>query len=170
MSQDAEKDMVIADEATMESEAEEKSESAVSSESEAPAADLSGAVTAAESRIRELEAQLSEARAEAEWRQAQLWCGRLLAARSLSEELSELILPPGERAPTEEELSRRVTLLESAIEAAAVRELRKRALSLDPGFAPTDAGVPLRGALIRDMPIARLAELMGSGGNGSDPF
>ena len=45
-----------------------------------------------------------------------------------------------------------------AVEAAAMRELQSRALSIRPEGGKS---TPLTGAVIRDMPIARLAEIMG---------
>ena len=58
----------------------------------------------------------------------------------------------------EEILLRRVDALSGAVEAAAMRELQSRAVRIRPEGGKS---APLSGAVIRDMPIARLAELMG---------
>ena len=112
----------------------------------------------AQAQIRALEAELSRAKEEAARRDAELRCARQLQKHNLREEMAVLLLAPGESAPSDEELSRRADLLAAAVEEAAIRELRSRTAGLHPR---TGTESPLTGALIRDTPIARLAELMG---------
>ena len=108
-------------------------------------------------RIRELEEELLRTREEAASRETRLRCCRLLSERGLSESLSGLLLAEG-AMPDEAELVRRADLLREAVEAEALRCLRERT----GGFSPRiGREAPLTGAMIREMPLSRLAEIMG---------
>ena len=117
---------------------------------EAPAED-------AEKSIRELEEELRRVRTESDRREKRLFCIHQLQSRGIRQEAAELIVS-GDRETSEEEILRRVELLAEAVEEAAVRQLRSRAVSMTPrcGTEPL-----LTGDLIRQTPVARLAEMMG---------
>ena len=85
-------------------------------------------------------------------------CGRLLRERHLDEALTEVILPPGADAPDEEALAARADAIARAVREAAVEELRRRAVGIRPG---SGGEAPLTGAMIRELPLAKLAELRG---------
>ena len=118
----------------------------------------SDALLETEARITELEQALSQAKQAALRREAEIRCGSYLRERGLDPALSEFILSPQETEVSEETLIHRAEALRGAVEAAALRELQSRAVSTRPEGGKT---APLTGAIIRDMPIARLAELMG---------
>lgn len=118
----------------------------------------SDALLETDARITELEQALSQAKQAALRREAEIRCGSYLRERGLDPALSEFILSPQETEVSEETLIHRAEALQGAVEAAALRELQSRAVSTRPEGGKT---APLTGAVIRDMPIARLAELMG---------
>lgn len=111
-----------------------------------------------DARITELENKLKAAQLAAARRETEIRCGAYLRERGLSEEMTSFLLAPGEAEVEEEILLRRVEALSGAVEAAAMRELQSRAVRIRPEGGKS---APLSGAVIRDMPIARLAELMG---------
>lgn len=111
-----------------------------------------------DARITELENKLKAAQLAAARRETEIRCGAYLRERGLSEEMTSFLLAPGEAEVEEEILLRRVEALSGAVEAAAMRELQSRAVRIRPEGGKS---APLTGAVIRDMPIARLAELMG---------
>ena len=111
-----------------------------------------------DARITELENKLKAAQLAAARRETEIRCGAYLRERGLSEEMTSFLLAPGEAEVEEETLLRRVEALSGAVEAAAMRELQSRAVRIRPEGGKS---APLTGAVIRDMPIARLAELMG---------
>ena len=111
-----------------------------------------------DARITELENKLKAAQLAAARRETEIRCGAYLRERGLSEEMTSFLLVPGEAEVEEEILLRRVDALSGAVEAAAMRELQSRAVRIRPEGGKS---APLSGAVIRDMPIARLAELMG---------
>ena len=111
-----------------------------------------------DARITELENKLRAAQLAAARRETEIRCGAYLRERGLSEEMTSFLLAPGEAEVEEEILLRRVEALSGAVEAAAMRELQSRAVRIRPEGGKS---APLSGAVIRDMPIARLAELMG---------
>lgn len=112
----------------------------------------------AKQRIRELEEELQRTRAESALRQARLRCVKHLQMRGIREEAAEFLVPAADADIGEEELVRRVDILAEAVEEAAVRELRARAVGMTPRCG-TEA--PLSGEIIRQTPVARLAEMMG---------
>ena len=111
-----------------------------------------------DARITELENKLRAAQLAAARRETEIRCGAYLRERGLSEEMTSFLLAPGEAEVEEEILLHRVEALSGAVEAAAMRELQARAVRIRPEGGKS---APLSGAVIRDMPIARLAELMG---------
>lgn len=111
-----------------------------------------------DARITELENKLKAAQLAAARRETEIRCGAYLRERGLSEEMTSFLLAPGEAEVEEEILLHRVEALSGAVEAAAMRELQSRAVRIRPEGGKS---APLSGAVIRDMPIARLAELMG---------
>ena len=111
-----------------------------------------------DARITELENKLKAAQLAAARRETEIRCGAYLRERGLSEEMTSFLLAPCEAEVEEEILLRRVEALSGAVEAAAMRELQSRAVRIRPEGGKS---APLSGAVIRDMPIARLAELMG---------
>ena len=111
-----------------------------------------------DARITELENKLKAAQLAAARRETEILCGAYLRERGLSEEMTSFLLAPGESEVEKEILLRRVEALSGAVEAAAMRELQSRAVRIRPEGGKS---APLSGAVIRDMPIARLAELMG---------
>ena len=111
-----------------------------------------------DARIAELENKLEKARLAAARRETEILCGTYLRERGLSEEMTSFLLAPGEAEVETEILLHRVEALSGAVEAAAMRELQARATRIRPEGGKS---APLTGAIIRDMPIARLAELMG---------
>ena len=111
-----------------------------------------------DARIAELENKLEKARLAAARRETEILCGTYLRERGLSEEMTSFLLAPGEAEVETEILLHRVEALSGAVEAAAMRELQARASRIRPEGGKS---APLTGAIIRDMPIARLAELMG---------
>ena len=111
-----------------------------------------------DARITELENKLKAAQLAAARRETEIRCDAYLRERGLSEEMTSFLLAPGEAEVEEEILLRRVEALSGAVEAAAMRELQSRAVRIRPEGGKS---APLTGAVIRDMPIARLAELMG---------
>lgn len=111
-----------------------------------------------DARIAELENKLKAAQLAAARRETEIRCGAYLRERGLSEEMTSFLLAPGEAEVEEEILLHRVEALSGAVEAAAMRELQSRAVRIRPEGGKS---APLSGAVIRDMPIARLAELMG---------
>ena len=111
-----------------------------------------------DARITELENKLRAAQLAAARRETEILCGAYLRERGLSEEMTSFLLAPGEAEVEKEILLHRVEALSGAVEAAAMRELQSRAVRIRPEGGKS---APLSGAVIRDMPIARLAELMG---------
>lgn len=111
-----------------------------------------------DARMAALEEELQKAKQSAARRETEIRCGAYLRERGLSEEMTSFLLAPGEAEVEEEILIRRVEALSGAVEAAAMRELQSRAVSIRP---ESGKSAPLTGAVIRNMPIARLAELMG---------
>lgn len=111
-----------------------------------------------DARITELESKLRAAQQAAARRETEILCDAYLRERGLSEEMTAFLLAPGEAEVEKETLLRRVEALSGAVEAAAMRELQARASRIRPEGGKS---APLTGAIIRDMPIARLAELMG---------
>lgn len=124
---------------------------------EIPAEDAQETKLRAEERIRELEEELHRVRTESDLQKKRLFCIHQLQSRGIRQEAAELIVT-GDRETSEEEILRRVELLAEAVEEAAVRQLRSRAVSMTPrcGTEPL-----LTGDLIRQTPVARLAEMMG---------
>ncbi len=106
--------------------------------------------------IAALKAALEAARGAAVRREAEVICGRLLRERHLDERLTEVILPSGEEAPDEQTLAVRADAIARAVREAAIEELRRRAVGIRPGSGEE---APLTGAMIRDLPLARLAEI-----------
>jgi hypothetical protein len=111
-----------------------------------------------DARIAALEEQLKQAHRAAARRETEIRCGTYLRERGLSEEMASFLLAPDEAEVKEEILLHRVEAIAGAVEAAAMRELQSRAVSIRPEGGRS---TPLTGAVIRDMPIARLAEIMG---------
>lgn len=122
-----------------------------------PAEDAEETQLRAEERIRELEEELRRVRTESDLREKRLFCIHQLQSRGIRQEAAELIVAGDAEIP-EEEILHRVELLAEAVEEAAVRQLRSRAVSMTPrcGTEPL-----LTGDLIRQTPVARLAEMMG---------
>ncbi len=107
--------------------------------------------------IETLKASLKEAQKAAQRREKEIRCGRLLRERGISEELTAVLLAPGETDVSEETLALRVAALSGAVEAAAIRTLRERTDSIRPGAGDP---APLTGKMIRETPVARLMEIM----------
>ena len=136
-------------EAAPETEAEEGISSDENNEkicSEVQAAEAAERIRAeAEKEIAALRLALAEAESAAARREAEVICGRLLRERHLDEALTEVILPPGADAPDEEALASRADAIARAV-----------------GIRPGSGGeAPLTGAMIRELPLAKLAELRG---------
>ncbi len=118
----------------------------------------SDALMESNARITELEKALRQANLAAKRRETEIRCGEFLRERGLDAALSPFILAPQETEVEEEILLHRVEALRGAVDAAALRELQSRAISTRPQGEKT---APLTGDVIRDTPIARLAEMMG---------
>ena len=145
--------------------AAEAEEEISSDEKEANICSLADAAEAAEKiraeaerEIAALRLALAAAENAAARREAEVICGRLLRERHLDEALTDVILPPGADAPDEEALASRADAIARAVREAAVEELRRRAVGIRPG---SGAEAPLTGAMIRELPLAKLAELRG---------
>lgn len=117
------------------------------------------AAAAHSAEIRVLEEALFAAETAAARRETEIRCARYLRERSLSEEMVEILLPAGETDVSDEVLAARVTALSDAVEEAAIRALREKTAGILPGGAGSAA--PLTGKIIRETPVARLAEIMG---------
>ena len=113
---------------------------------------------AAAAEIAALKAALEAAQDASARREAEVICGRLLRERNLDERLTEVILPPGTGAADADTLAERADAIAHAVRQAAVEELRRRAVGVRPG---SGGEAPLTGAMIRELPLARLAELRG---------
>ena len=96
------------------------------------------------------DAQLASARREAE-----ILCAKKLRERNLDEGLAEMILPES-GTPDEAEIERRADAALAAVQNAAIRILRGRAEPIRPGGG---SETPITGAMLREMPLAKLAEL-----------
>jgi len=109
-------------------------------------------------RIRALEEELRRTKEQFALRERRLCCVGYLQKQGLREELAEILVTEADGDMAQEEILRRVALLAEAVEEAAVRQLRSRAVSMSPrsGTEPL-----LTGDLIRQTPVARLAEMMG---------
>lgn len=117
------------------------------------------AAAAHSAEIRALEEELHAAKTAAARRETEIRCARYLRERSLGEEMTEILLAPGETDVSDEVLLTRVAALSGAVEAAAIRALREKTEGILPGASGTAA--PLTGRIIRETPVARLAEMMG---------
>ncbi len=104
-----------------------------------------------------LRAELSRMTALSARRDAEVRAGRLLRERSLPEELTAVLFAPEEGAVSEEVLLLRVSALQGAVEAAALKTLTERTERLSPG---TDRPAAVTGRLLRETPVARLSELL----------
>lgn len=109
--------------------------------------------------IESLKAELHAAKTASARRETEIRCARYLREISLGEELVEILLPAGEIEVPDEVLTARVRALSEAVEAAAIRALKEKTEGILPGGAQTAA--PLTGKIIRETPVARLAEIMG---------
>lgn len=126
-------------------------------QAEAPTDDRTAAEEALRAEIETLRASLAAAAAAASRRETEIRCGRLLRERGISEELTAVLLAPGETEVPENTLLLRVTALSGAVEAAAVRTLREKTEGIRPGAGDP---APLTGKMIRETPVARLMEIM----------
>ena len=113
---------------------------------------------AAAEEIAALRQALAAAEHAAARRESEVICGRLLRERHLDEALAAVILPEGTGAVSEEALTARADAVARAVREAAIAELRQRAVGIRPGSGEE---APLTGAMIRDLPLARLAEIRG---------
>ena len=109
--------------------------------------------------IRVLEEALHAAKTASARRETEIRCARYLREMALGEELVEILLPSGEIEVPDEVLAARVRALSDAVESAAIRALKEKTEGILPGGAQTAA--PLTGKIIRETPVARLAEIMG---------
>lgn len=123
----------------------------------APAEECHAAEEALRAEIETLRASLAAAAAAASRRETEIRCGRLLRERGISEELTAVLLAPGETEVSEDTLLLRVTALSGAVEAAAVRALREKTEGIRPGAGDP---APITGKMIRETPVARLMEIM----------
>ena len=112
---------------------------------------------ASDGKIRELEETVALLRAEAARRDTEYRLAACLREHSLDETMASFLLSPGEGRVEDEVILARVNALERAVEDAAVREVRRRAVEVRPG---NGSASPLTPRLIREMPVSRLAELM----------
>lgn len=135
--------------------AEDSAEAAVPAP--APAEECHAAEEALRAEIETLRASLAAAAAAASRRETEIRCGRLLRERGISEELTAVLLAPGETEVPEETLLLRVVALSGAVEAAAVRTLREKTEGIRPGAGDP---APITGKMIRETPVARLMEIM----------
>ena len=117
------------------------------------------AAAAHSAEIRVLEEELHAAKTASARRETEIRCARYLREMALGEELVEILLPAGEIEVPDEVLTARVRALSEAVEAAAIRALKEKTEGILPGGAQTAA--PLTGKIIRETPVARLAEIMG---------
>lgn len=117
------------------------------------------AAAAHSAEIRVLEEELCAAKTAAARRETEIRCARYLRERSLGEEMTEILLAPGETEVADEVLLARVSALSNAVEAAAIRALREKTEGILPGAS--GGAAPLTGRIIRETPVARLAEMMG---------
>lgn len=113
---------------------------------------------AAAEEIAALRQALAAAEHAAARRESEVICGRLLRERHLDEALAAVILPEGTGAVSEEALTARADAVARAVREAAIAELRQRAVGIRPGSGEE---APLTGAMIRELPLARLAEIRG---------
>ena len=113
---------------------------------------------AAAEEIAALRQALAAAECAAARRESEVICGRLLRERHLDDALAAVILPEGAGAVSEEMLTERADAVARAVREAAIEELRRRAVGIRPGSGEE---TPLTGAMIRDLPLARLAEIRG---------
>lgn len=123
----------------------------------APAEESHAVEESLRAEIETLRASLAAAAAAASRRETEIRCGRLLRERGISEELTAVLLAPGETEVPENTLLLRVTALSGAVEAAAVRTLREKTEGIRPGAGDP---APLTGKMIRETPVARLMEIM----------
>ena len=110
---------------------------------------------AAAAEMEKLRLALREAEAASARREAEILCAKKLRERNLDEALAEMILPET-GAPDEAEIERRADAALEAVQNAAIRILRARAEPIRPGGG---SETPITGAMLREMPLARLAEL-----------
>lgn len=103
-----------------------------------------------------LRAELSRVTAESARRAAEYRAGRLLRERSLPEELTAVLFAPEEGDVSDEVLLLRVTALQGAVEAAALRTLSERTERLTPGG---DRPAAVTGRILRETPVAQLSQL-----------
>ncbi len=155
-----EKDSVITAEEISPKETEAAAETAAEEESnictDAFAEGEAQGRAAAAAEIAALRQALAAAEGAAARRESEVICGRLLRERHLDESLTEVILPEGAGAVPEETLAARADAVARAVREAAIAELRQRAAGIRPGSGEE---APLTGAMIRELPLARLAEL-----------
>ena len=107
--------------------------------------------------IESLREALREAGERAARRETEIRCEKMLRAHSLGEEMVSLLLTPDDTDLTDEILSARVEMLAGAIDAAAARAIREKTEGIRPGAGEASA---LTGKIIRETPIAKLAEMM----------
>jgi len=104
-----------------------------------------------------LREQIAELKRSAARRETELRCARHLRERSLDEGMVSFVLAPGETEVPDETLRLRAEALAGAVEAEAARRLREKSRS---GTPAAGGAAPLSGAMIRQTPIARLAEML----------
>ncbi len=107
--------------------------------------------------IESLREALARADERAARRETEIRCEKMLRAHSLGEEMVSLLLTPYDTDLTDEILSARVEMLAGAIDAAAARAIREKTEGIRPGMGEASA---LTGKIIRETPIAKLAEMM----------
>lgn len=107
--------------------------------------------------IESLRASLAAAAAAAQRRETEIRCGHLLRERGIGEELTPLLVAPHETEVSEDTLRARVDALDRAVEAAAVRILREKTVSVRPGAGDP---APITGKMIRETPVAKLMQIL----------
>ena len=108
-------------------------------------------------RIAQLEGELKEARRAAARADAQRRGALCLRRHGLDETLLPFLLPDGETDTPDGTLDARAQALSDAIERAARRSFQENAAQKKPAAG---GAAPLSGEMIRQTPVARLAELM----------
>ena len=109
--------------------------------------------------IRSLEDELFAVKTASARRETEIRCARYLRDASLDEGMTAVLLSSAETDVSDEVLLSRVAALSEAVEAAAIRALREKTERMAPGAS--GGSVPLSGRIIRETPVARLAEMMG---------
>ena len=107
--------------------------------------------------IAELRRQITELKRSAARRETELRCARYLRERSLDEGMVAFVLAPEETDVPDEILCTRAEALAGAVEAEAARRLREKNRT---GSPAAGSAAPLTGAMIRETPIDRLAEML----------